>query len=76
MNWHELWQSEARPHNTFSSIMRRKSRLQYHYAVKCIVKNKDSIRSANMAKNSLIIKKRICGWMVRSLGVTTINFPK
>ena len=44
MYWHELWKSEGRPHNTFSSIMRRKSRLQYHYAVKCIVKNKDSIK--------------------------------
>ena len=33
MYWHGVWKREGRPHNTFSSIMRRKSRLQYHYVI-------------------------------------------
>ena len=53
MYWHDMWKREGRPHNSFSSYMRRKTRLQYHYAVRCIDKNKDAIRSAKMAENSL-----------------------
>ena len=43
--WHHQWVMEGRPHNTFNAIMRRKSRLQYHYSVKCIQKNVNLIKS-------------------------------
>ena len=57
MYWHEEWKKEGRLHNTFFSNMRNKSRLQYHYAIRCIEKNKDAIISANMAKSGLENKK-------------------
>ena len=57
MYWHKEWIKEGRRHNTFKSSMRIKSRLQYHYAIRCIEKNKDAIISANMAKSSLANKK-------------------
>ena len=49
MYWHKEWIMEGRLHNTFKSTMRIKSRLQYHYTIRCIQKNKEAIISANMA---------------------------
>ena len=51
--WHNKWKEEGRPHNSFSAVMRRVSRLQFHYSVKCIDKNKDIIRS-NMIASQFI----------------------
>ena len=42
--WHEKWKNEGRLHNTFAAHMRRKSRLQYHYAIRKIDLNSDALR--------------------------------
>ena len=46
--WHNNWKNEGRPHNSYTAVMRRISRLQYHYAVRCIDKNKNIIKSNKM----------------------------
>ena len=46
--WHNKWKDEGKPHNSYSAVMRRVSRLQYHYSVRCIEKNKDIIKSNKM----------------------------
>ena len=53
MSWHKQWKDEGCPKNTYTAIMRRKTRLQYHYAIKCIEKNENIIKSNNMAKKFL-----------------------
>ena len=53
MSWHKQWKNEGCPKNTYTAIMRRKTRLQYHYAIKCIEKNENIIKSNNMAKKFL-----------------------
>ena len=58
--WHETWKNEGRPHNSYSAIMRCKTRLQYHYAIKCIEKNENIIKSNNMADR--FIKKPQKAW--------------
>ena len=50
MYWHTKWKHEGSPVNSFTAVMRRKTRLQYHYAIKCIEKNKNIIKSNNMAR--------------------------
>ena len=55
--WHEKWKNEGRLHNTFAAHMRRKSRLQYHYAIRKIDLNSDALKSERMAKNCIDNKK-------------------
>ena len=50
--WHHKWVNEGRLHNSFNTIMRKKSRSQYHYSVKCIQKNEDLIKSEKIASTS------------------------
>ena len=57
--WHEVWKNEGRKHNTFAAHMRRKSRLEYHYAVCCIDRNNDAIKSERMAQNCIKNKKNM-----------------
>ena len=56
---HDAWKNEGRKYNTFVAHMRRKSRLEYHYAIRCIDKNNDAIRSERMAQNCIKNKKNM-----------------
>ena len=58
--WHEKWKNEGRPHNSHAAIMRRRTRLQYHYAVRCIEKNENIIKSNRIA--SELLKKPKTAW--------------
>ena len=57
--WHRAWKIEGSKHNTFLAHMRIKSRLQYHYAVRCIDKNRDAIKSEKMAQNCIKNRKNM-----------------
>lgn len=47
--WHHRWKNDGKPSNSLSATMRRKTRMQYHYSVRCIEKNKDIIKADKMA---------------------------
>ena len=50
MYWHSVWKENDRPQHGYIADMRRRSRLNYHKAVKYVKKNQDKLRSESMAK--------------------------
>ena len=48
--WHHAWKHEGCPHGGFVTDMRRKTRLEYHRAVKYVRKNEKKLRSESLAK--------------------------
>ena len=55
--WHVKWKEEGSQHNTFVAHMRSKTRLQYHYAVRRIDNNNNTLKSERMAANCIKDKR-------------------
>lgn len=50
LSWHKLWKCQGKPRSGHVSEMRRVTRAQYHYRVKCVKQQQNAIRSEKMAQ--------------------------
>jgi exonuclease III len=48
--WHKLWKENGSPHVGIVAEIRRRTRAQYHYGLRCIRRNKELIISENLSK--------------------------
>ena len=48
--WHEIWVQDERKRKGYIANIRRKTRLQYHYAIRHVVKENTRIRNKKLAE--------------------------
>ena len=56
--WHSIWRNNGSPHSDVVADIRRRTRLKYHYAVRYIKNNQDTITNQYMADAILNDKAR------------------
>ena len=73
--WHEIWIQNGRPREGLIARIRRKTRLQYHYAIRYVVKENTRIRNSKMAEAISENEDRILWDEVRKMTKSNNNLP-
>ena len=73
--WHEIWVQNGRPRDGFIARIRRKTRLQYHYAIRYVVKENTRIQNSKMAEAISENEDRILWDEVRKMTKSNNNLP-
>ena len=73
--WHEIWVQSGRPRSGHIANIRRKTRLQYHYAIRHVVKENIRMRNKKMAEAVSENDDRILWDEVRNMSKTNNMLP-
>ena len=73
--WHDIWVHKGRPRDGFIANIRRKTRLQYHYAIRHVVKENTKIRNNKLAEAISVNNDRVLWDEVRKMSKTNNELP-
>ena len=73
--WHDIWVHKGRPREGFIANIRRKTRLQYHYAIRHVVKENTKIRNNKLAEAISVNNDRVLWDEVRKMSKTNNELP-
>ena len=74
--WHEIWVFNGRAPDHFSAYIRRKTRLQYHYAIRRAVKENINVRNNKMGEAVSENEERTLWEEVRKISRTSNELPQ
>merc|ERR1739840_1626 len=73
--WHEIWVQDGRKRKGYIANIRRKTRLQYHYAIRHVAKENTRIRNKKLAEAVAENNDRVLWDEVRKLSKTNDELP-
>ena len=73
--WHEIWVQDGRKREGYIANIRRKTRLQYHYAIRHVVKENTRIRNKKLAEAVAENNDRVLWDEVRKMSKTNDELP-
>ena len=73
--WHDIWVQKGRPREGYIANIRRKTRLQYHYAIRHVVKENNKIRNKKLAEAVSENNDRVLWEEVRKMSKTNKELP-
>ena len=73
--WHEIWVQSGRPRDGHIANIRRKTRLQYHYAIRHVVKENTRMRNNKLAEAVSENNDRVLWDEVRKMSKTNNELP-
>ena len=73
--WHDIWVQKGRPREGYIANIRRKTRLQYHYAIRHVVKENTKIRNKKLAEAVSENNDRVLWEEVRKMSKTNKELP-
>ena len=74
--WHEIWVGKGKPRDrSFIAMIKRKTNLQYHYAIRYVMKENARLRNIRMAEAISVNDDRTLWDEVRKISRTNHNLP-